>query len=228
MKQQLGVSRADQSRLQTLSNYTSIVAPFNGVVTMRYADTGALIQAGTASNTQSMPVVRVAESDLLRLRMPVPETDVAYIRTGEPVQVRVSATGRSFSGSIVRFTRALDPGTRTMLAEVDVPNKDLSLDPGMYAETVLQLQQKNDTLLLPAEAVMHNGDQSSVLALDASNHIQRRNVTLGIQTADRTEVLSGLSAGDRVIASGQANYQAGEAVTPHSAFIPTAAQEVSD
>ena len=228
MQQQLGVSRADQSRLQTLSNYTSIIAPFTGVVTMRYADTGSLIQAGTSSNTQSMPVVRVAQSDVLRLRIPVPEADVPYIRTGEPVQVRVSATGHSFSGTIVRFTRALDPGTRTMLAEVDVQNKDLSLNPGMYAETVLQLSQKNDTLILPAQAVMHNGDQNSVLTLDASNHVQRRNVSLGIQTADRTEILSGLSAGERVIASGQANYQPGDPVTPHPAFIPTAAQEVSE
>ena len=227
-QQQLGVSRADQQRVQTLSNYTQIVSPFTGVVTMRYADTGSLIQAGTSSNTQSMPVVRVAQSDLLRLRMPVPEADVPYIAVGSPVQIRVNATGRSFTGKITRFARALDPGTRTMLAEVDVPNPDLTLNPGMYADTTIQLQQKNDTLVLPAQAVVHNGEESSVLALDAENHVQKRVVTLGVQTADQTEILSGLQAGDRVIASGQANYQAGEAVMPHAAFIPTAAQEVSE
>jgi RND family efflux transporter MFP subunit len=226
-QQQLGVSRADQSRLESLSSYTSIVAPFSGVVTMRYADTGSLIQSGTASNTQSMPVVRVAQSDVLRLRMPVPETDVPYIRIGEPVQIRVNATGRTLSGTIIRFTRALDPGTRTMLAEVDVPNSDLSLNPGMFAETTLQLQQKSETLILPSQAVVHDGAQDYVLALDENNHVVRRNVSVGIQTANSSEILTGVRVGERVIASGQTNYQTGEVVTPRPAFIPTQSQEVS-
>ncbi len=195
---------------------------------LRYADTGALIQAGTASETQSMPVVRVAQSDLLRLRMPVPEADVPYIQTGNPVQIRVNATGRAFTGKIVRFTRALDPNTRTMLAEVDVANPDLTLSPGMYAETTLQLQQKDNTLILPTQAIVQNSGENYVLVVDATNHVQKRNVTLGIQTSNRVEILSGLQAGDRVIASGQSGYLAGEAVTPHSAFIPTEAQEVTE
>ena len=228
MQQQLGVSQADSHRVQTLANYEQIVSPFNGVVTMRYADTGSLIQAGTASNTQSMPVVQVAESDLLRLRMPVPESDVPYIREGGEVGVKVSATGRSFTGKIIRFTRALDPSTRTMLTEVDVPNPDLTLSPGMYAETTIQLQQKSGALFLPAQAVVQDGDQSSVLVVDATNHVQRRKVTLGIQTANRTEITGGLREGEQVIASGQSSYQVGDPVTPHAAFIPTAAQEASE
>ena len=115
MQQQLGVSRADSHRIQTLTNYEEIISPFNGVVTMRYADMGSLIQSGTSSNTQSMPVVRVAQSDLLRLRMPVPESDVPYIHEGGDVQVKVNATGNVFSGKIVRFARALDSDTRTCL-----------------------------------------------------------------------------------------------------------------
>ena len=228
MQQQLGVSLAESHRVETLTNYQEIISPFNGVVTMRYADTGSLIQAGTASNTQSMPVVRVAQSDLLRLRMPVPEADVPYIHEGGEVQIKVNATGRTFTGKIVRFSRALDTDTRTMLTEVDVPNPDLVLSPGMYAETMIQLQQKDDTLTLPAQAVVQSGDQAYVLVVDSTNHIEKRNVTLGIQTADRMEILSGLHDGERVIASGQANYQSSEAVTPHAAFIPTAAQEVSE
>lgn len=225
MQQQLGVSQADTHRVQTLANYEQIVSPFNGVVTMRYADTGSLIQAGTSSNTQSMPVVQVAQSDLLRLRMPVPESDVPYISVGSPVQIKVSATGRTFTGKIIRFTRALDANTRTMLTEVDVPNPDLTLSPGMYAQTIIQLKQKPKALMLPTQAVLQNGNQNYVLALDGSNHVQRRDVTTGIQTADRTEIISGLREGDRVIASGQSGYQVGEAVTPHAAFIPTAAEE---
>jgi RND family efflux transporter MFP subunit len=228
MRQQLGVSQAEGHRVQAMANYEQIVSPFNGVVTMRYADTGSLIQAGTSSDTQSEPVVQVAESDLLRLRMPVPENDVPYIQQGGEVQIKVNATGRTFTGKIVRFSRALDTATRTMLTEVDVPNADLTLSPGMYAQTTIELEHKNDALTLPTEAVVQNGDQSYVLALDATNHVEKRNVTLGIQTANRVEIASGLREGDRVIASGQANYQPGDAVTPHAAFIPTAAQEVSE
>lgn len=226
MQQQLGVSRATSQRYQTLSNYEQIVAPFTGVVTMRYADTGSLIQAGQESNTQTMPVVRVAQSDLLRLRMPVPESDVPYIRIGGNVQVKVSATGQVFMGKIIRFTRALDTSTRTMLTEVDVPNDDLVLSPGMYAETKIQLQQKNDALTLPTQAIVQNGDQSYVLVVDANDQVHKVNITLGIQTANQTEILDGLNSGERVIAAGQTNYQDGETVSPHAAFIPTAAQEV--
>ena len=228
MQQQLGVSSAARSRLETMSGYEQIIAPFTGVVTKRYADTGTLIQAGQDNNTATLPVVQVAESDLLRLRMPVPESDVPYIQVGGDVQVKVNATGHTFTGKIIRFTRALDTNTRTMLTEVDVPNHDLSLSPGMYAETTIQLQQKNDALILPAQAVVQNGDQSYVLVVDATNHVEKLNVTLGIQTSNRVEITSGLHAGDNVIASGQTGYQLGEVVSPHAAFIPTAAQEVSE
>ena len=227
-QQELGVSRSTSHRFQTLSNYEQIVAPFNGVVTMRYADTGSLIQSGTNSNTQSMPVVRVAQSDMLRLRMPVPESDVPYIRVGGQVQIKINATGRSFVGTITRFSRALDTNTRTMLTEVDVPNSDLVLSPGMYAETKIQLQHTDDTLTLPSQAVIQNGDQTSVLVVSADNHVERRSVTLGIQTANRDQILSGLRAGEQVIASGQSQYQPGQLVAPHPAFIPTDAQEVSE
>ena len=233
MRQQLGVSRATQSRLETMSKYEQISAPFTGVVTKRYADTGTLIQAGQDNNTATLPVVQVAESDLLRLRMPVPESDVPYIQVGGDVQVKVNSTGHTFTGKIIRFSRALDPNTRTMLTEVDVPNRDLSLNPGMYAETTIQLQRKNDALILPAQAVVQSGDPSNgnpsyVLVVDATNHVEKRSVILGIQTSNRVEITSGLQTGDKVIASGQTGYQAGEVVSPHTAFIPTAAQEVSE
>jgi RND family efflux transporter MFP subunit len=228
MQQQLGVSQADSHRIQTLTNYEEIISPFNGVVTMRYADTGSLIQSGTSSNTQSMPVVRVAQSDLLRLRMPVPESDVPYIREGGDVRVKVNATGKVFGGKIVRFARSLDSDTRTMLTEVDVPNADLSLSPGMYAESIIQLQQRSDAVFVPAQAVVQSGEHAYVLVVDDSHRIEKRAVVLGIQTANRIEIANGLRVGEQVIASGQANYQPGETVTPHAAFIPTVAEEESE
>lgn len=213
-KEQLGVSRADRERVKTMSDYSTITAPFTGVVTMRYADTGSLIQAGTTSNTQAMPVIRLAQSDVLRLRMPVPESDVDYIQEGGEVQVRVQATGRTFAGKIVRFSRSLDTATRTMLTEVDVPNADLSLSPGMYAETLIRLQHREHVLTAPTQAVIQGDGQPYVLIVDSQNKVQKREVTLGIQGSDRIEIAGGISDGDRVIVAGQANFQSGEAVRP--------------
>jgi RND family efflux transporter MFP subunit len=181
---------------------------------MRYADVGSLIQAGTASETQSMPVVKVAQSDLLRLRIPVPEEDVPYIQIGGVVDFTVKATGKLFPGKIVRFTRELDTSTRTMLVEVDVPNPDLILTSGMYAETTITLQQQNHVLTVPAGAVMKNHDQSYVLTVDTGHKVQKTNVTVGIRGANRVVITNGLSAGQTVIVSGQTNYDVGEVVRP--------------
>jgi len=161
-----------------------------------------------------MPVVQLAQSDVLRLRMPVPEADVPYIQDGGIVQVKVQATGKSFMGKIIRFARALDPSTRTMVTEVDVANPTLELSPGMYAETVISLQQRNNVLLVPIRAVVQGDSQSYVLALDKDNRVQKKIVTLGVQGADRAEITSGLKEGDVVIVSAQSNYQVGQTVSP--------------
>lgn len=213
-EEQLSVSSADKQRVQALSDYSVVTAPFSGVVTKRYADTGSLIQAGTASNTQAMPVVQLAQSDVLRLRMPVPAADVPYIQDGGTVKVTVQSTGESFTGKIVRFARALDPSTRTMVTEVDVPNPTLKLSPGMYAESVISLQQRNNVLIVPIQSVVQGDSQSYVLALDKNNHVQKRTVTLGVQGANRVEITSGLTDGELVILSAQANYQSGQTVSP--------------
>jgi RND family efflux transporter MFP subunit len=226
-REQLGVSNADDQRVHALSSYSVVTAPFDGVITKRYADTGSLIQAGTASDTQSMPVVRLAQSGLLRLRMPVPEADVPAIQEGGEVQVRVQATGKTFTGKIIRFTRSLDTSTRTMLVEVDVPNPKLTLSPGMYAETVISLQQRDRVLTIPSQAVVQDGNQSYVLALDQANKVQKKTVALGIQGSDRTEIVKGLSQSEQVIVSGQVNYQPGETVRPRPLSISMPPQEGS-
>ncbi len=226
-EQQLGVSQADNLRVQTLSDYSVVTSPFNGVITKRYADTGSLIQAGTASNTQAMPVVRVAQSDLLRLRMPVPEADVRFIQPGASVQVTVQAIGRVFTAKIIRFTRALDAATRTMLAEVDVPNADLSLSPGMYAETQIVLQRHENALSVPSQAIVTDSDRPYVLAVNAAKKVERKNVQPGIQGQDRTEIVKGLSQDDSVIISGQTNYQINEMVRPQVVPASTGEKEAT-
>ncbi len=223
-QQQLGVSTADNQRIAALQGYSVVTAPFNGVVTMRYADLGSLIQAGTASNTQSMPVIKLAQSDLLRLRMPVPEEDVPFIKVGGDVTMKLQSTGKTFSGKIVRFTRELATSTRTMLAEVDVPNPDLALSTGMTAEAMVVLQQQKAVLTVPAGAVLKGDGQAHVLVVGKDNKVQVVPVTLGIQGANRVEIVTGLSEGQSVIVSGQSNYEAGQTVQPKLSNISMPAE----
>jgi RND family efflux transporter MFP subunit len=219
-KQQSETAGANHERVSDLADYTRVTAPLNGVITWRYADTGALIQAGTASDVQSLPLVKLSQSDLLRLRLPVPEDAVEYIHEGADVNVQVDALHRSFTGKVVRFTRNVSLDTRTMETEIDVPNKDLSLTPGMYANTTLELERKVNVLTIPVQAVLRNGDQSSVLVLDSQNHVHTRKVTLGLQGSMLVEVKEGLAEGDRVITGGQSNYQIGETVKPKFEDLP--------
>ena len=204
---QLDVAKADKMRVSSMAQYATITAPFSGVVTMRYADTGALVPAGT-SESNAQAVVRLAQSDVLRLRMPLPEQDVPFVREGSEVQVRVQATGQQFSGNVVRFTRDVSTATRTMLTEVDVPNPSLALAPGMYAEVIFDLEQKNDALIVPSAAVTQ-GESPSVLIVNADGRVEKRNVTLGIAAANRQEILSGIEPGDRIIVGGQTAVQQG-------------------
>ena len=214
-QQHAEAARADNERVQALENYTNVVAPIAGVVIWRYADTGALIQGGTNSNSQDLPIVRLSQSDLLRLRVPVPEDDVRYVREGGQLQVRVDAIGKSFTGRIVRFTRNVNFETRTMETEVDVENKDLSIAPGMYANTMLQLGTVSNVVTIPVEALVLNAQrQQTVYVLDSSNRVHIRNVTVGAQGSKLAEISSGLNSGDRVILGGQDKYAEGEEVSP--------------
>jgi RND family efflux transporter MFP subunit len=213
-QQHAEVAHTDSDRVQALQNYTNVVAPLDGVIVWRYADTGALIQSGTNSNEQDIPIVKLSQSGLLRLRMPIPENDVQYVHIGDPMQIRVDAIGRSFTGKIVRFTRDVNFETRTMETEVDVENQDLSIAPGMYANTQLQLAHAEDVVTIPADALVIAGNKQTVYALDGSNRVHVRNVEIGIRGSKLAEIKSGLVPGDRVIVGGQEQYTEGEEVSP--------------
>ncbi len=213
-QQGANAAAADQQRVGALESYTNVVAPLDGVVAWRYADTGVLLQEGTNSETQAMPLIQLAESGLLRLRVPVPEDAVRYVHVGDPVQIRVDALDKSFNGKIVRFTRNLDLKTRTMETEVDVPNPDLAITPGMYANTYLQLAHRESVLTIPITAVQGAGTTGTVLVLDQANQIEQRTVQLGIRGSTLVEVTGGLQAGDRVALGDLTNFHNGEVVTP--------------
>jgi RND family efflux transporter MFP subunit len=213
-QEHIQVAGADNERVQALQNYTNVTAPLDGVVVWRYADTGALIQSGTNSNEQDIPIVRLSQSGLLRLRMPIPEADVQFVHLGDSMEVRVDAIGRSFTGKIVRFTRDVNFETRTMETEVDVENRDLSIAPGMYANTQMQLAHADNVTTIPVEALVLKGDKQTVYCLDSENRIRIRTVPVGLRGSKLAEIKGGLEPGDRVVIGGQENYTEGERVTP--------------
>lgn len=219
-KQHLGSAQADNQRVQALHDYTNVVAPISGVVVWRYADTGALIQGGTNSNSQDLPIVRLSQSSLLRLRVPVPEDDVRFVHEGDQLQIRVDAVNRSLTGKIVRFTRDVSFETRTMETEVDVENRDLSISPGMYANTMLRLAHAENVVTIPIEALVLQGRQQMVYVLDDSNRVHLRPVEVGLEGSKLAEIKSGLNPGERVIVGGQGKYQEDEAIQPLVAQEP--------
>ncbi len=209
----LAAAAADVRKYQTLVSYTRITAPFGGVITRRYADPGALIQAGTASQTQTMPLVRVSDDTLLRLDFPVPVDYVHSIHLGASVSGRVaSLDGLRFEGRIARFTNKVDASTRTMTVEMEVPNPSLTLVPGMYADVTIEVDQHPRTLAIPIEAVP--AGSRSVLLVNSARQLEERPVKLGLETPSKYEVLSGLHEGDLVLMGNPSQLSAGEKVLP--------------
>src|SRR5262249_14819277 len=192
-EQQVQVAAANQKQYSAMSGYTRIVAPFTGVVTMRYADTGSLVAAGTSSSTQPIPVVRIAEVSKLRLVLQIPESLAAQIHLGDPVNVRVQALGEEIAGKVSRFADSLDMQTRTMQTEIDFDNRQGRLMPGMYAETRLGLAPRPDTLSLPLEAVTPSAGTATVLMGTPESTEVERKITLGLAGKSRVERLSRLS-----------------------------------
>jgi RND family efflux transporter MFP subunit len=205
---------SEQARVQTLHKYKEIVAPFSGVITKRYANTGSMIQAGTSSQTQAMPVVRLSQNNLLRLMLPVPESNVPLIHDGETVQVSVPSLGRNFPGRVTRFSKSVQTSTRTMDTEVDIPNPGLGLVPGMYAEVVLHAEERSNALSVPVDAIDRTGESTNVYAVDSSGVIHISQVRIGIETPQQVEILSGLKEGDTVIVGRHSGLQDGSKVRP--------------
>jgi RND family efflux transporter MFP subunit len=216
---QLAVAKAKLAHDQTLFDYSKITAPFSGVVTQRYANLGTLVQAGTNSSTQALPIVKLSEDDLFRLVIPVPESYVRFIRVGDSVDVRVPSLNRTLLGKVARFSVDVREDTRTMHTEVDVRNPDHLLVPGLYAEADLTLEHKADIPTIPLQAVNHEADKTTVLVVNGNDELEDRPVSLGIQTANDAEVVSGLHEGELVVVSDRSGLKAGEKVSPQAVQV---------
>ncbi len=214
-KQALLAAEATLEKDQTMYGYAHMTAPFDGVVTQMYAYTGALLPAGTRSNIGDSALCHLAENDLLRLVIPVPERAVPDVYLGEVVNVNVSALNRTFSGKIVRTADQINLATRTMHTEVTVPNSTYQLVPGMYASVEIPLHTDANALTLPIEAVQSSGNGiGTVLVVNSENQIEQRQVKLGLQTPNNYEILSGLKEGDEVVFGEQDQFKPGETVVP--------------
>ncbi len=197
---------------QALYDYAHITAPFAGVVTERYANLGTLMQAGTGSSTQVLPLVRLSEDDKFRLVIPVPESDVRFVRVGDPVDVRVPSLNKTFPGKVARFSVDVREDTRTMHTEVDVPNPGRELLPGLYAEATLSLEKEENVLALPLDAVSIAGTMISVDVVTQEGEIEPKQVTLGLRTPNEIEITSGLQEGEEVVVSDRSTLKAGQKV----------------
>jgi RND family efflux transporter MFP subunit len=212
-EEQGNVAAADVKKLHIMEEYANITAPFSGAITKRYSDPGALIQAGTS--TGSMPLVRLSQIDKLRAVFPVSVAYVSRIKVGDPVQIQIDATPqRTISGTVARFSRKVEASTRTMEVEVDVPNTDLSITPGIYATALVKVDVKKDALSVPIEAIARSKSGSSLFLVTKDGVVEERPVTLGIETPDSVEILTGASEGELVVVSGRTEIKSGEAVEP--------------
>jgi RND family efflux transporter MFP subunit len=220
-EQVLLAAKAALEKDKTMFAYARMTAPFAGVVTQIYAYTGALLPAGTSSAKDQSALCRLSQNDLLRLVIPVPERAVADIRDGEQVEVEVSALKKTFSGKIARFSDQIDPTTRTMHTEVTVPNANYELVPGMYAGVKIPLHSVSNAITVPVQAIQSTGaGQGVVLIVNPTNHLEKRDVQVGLLTATDAEVLSGLREGETIVFGEQNQFKEGELVSPQLVEAP--------
>lgn len=200
---------ANLARLNDVQGYRIVRAPFDGVITVRNVDTGALVNSG---NTL---LFRVAQTDTLRTYVNVPQSNAGSIHVGQQARLSISSLpGRSFAGTVTRTANALDPTSRTMLVEIQVPNSAGVLLPGMYAQVDLSSPRADAGVVIPGNAlvVRSEGTQVAVVQPDGTVHLQK--IQIGRDYGDRIEVLSGLKNGDTIIADPGDSAREGAKITP--------------
>jgi RND family efflux transporter MFP subunit len=190
----VGAVQSNLARLTKLQDYRMVVAPFEGVITLRNVDVGALVNGG---NTL---LFRIAQMDELRTFINVPQAYADSVHTGQVAALTVSnMPGRMFAGTVARTSQALDPGSRTLLVEIHAPNPQRILMPGMYAQVDLTSARIDPPLVVPSEAliVRDNGAQVAVVQPNQTLHLAK--IQPGRDYGDRVEVLAGLNEGDTIV-----------------------------
>jgi membrane fusion protein, multidrug efflux system len=212
------VAKANLERTQTLLNFAKITAPFAGIVTKRMVDPGAFIPAATSgSAAQNAAIVTLADFNIVRVQVAVPEIESSLVAAGQPVTVNVEELpGRNFTGTITRFSYALDEASRTMLAEIELPNPKLELRPGMYASIKIGIERKDDALLVPVEAVVVEKAGASVFTI-ADGKAKKTRVQTGFNDGTNVEIINGIKPDQQVILIGKRLVNDGQPVTVEEA-----------
>ena len=207
----VAASQANVARLTDLQNYLKVRAPFAGVITLRNVDVGALV------NTGSTLLFRIAQTNPLRTFVNVPQNSASDVRVGQTATLSTAdLPDRKFSGVVARTANSLDPASRTLLVEIQVPNPDGKLMPGTYAQVDLNLPRKDPPLLIPSDTLVVRSSGTLVALVDAKNAVHFQNITVGRDLGERIEVLSGLTEGQRVIVNPNDSVQEGVKVHPVS------------
>jgi membrane fusion protein (multidrug efflux system) len=193
------VAKANLDRAEMLLMFTRITAPFSGIITRRNVDPGAFIAAATANSPQNAALFTLADFKTVRVQVAVPESDASLVQRGQPIKVTVEGLrGRVFKGQITRFSYALDDASKTMLAEIELPNPDLALRPGMYATASLGLEHKDSALLVPAATVIAEKANRFVFTL-VGNKAHKTPVKLGFEDGENVEITNGVKPDDTVL-----------------------------
>jgi RND family efflux transporter MFP subunit len=196
----LDTAVARQAEAEAELEYTLIQAPFDGIVTLRTIDLGDMVYQASSPKGKTEPLLRVAKVDVIRVKTYVPERDSRWVDVGDPATVTFEALpGRVFTSMIARVSGALDPGTRTMLVEIDLPNADGLIRPGFYGQTRIALERRQHALALPSSAV-RLGDGGAYVLIVAGDAVHRKNVEVGLVDPQWTEIASGHDDGARVVA----------------------------
>lgn len=210
----LSVSRATLQQLLALQSYEQVRAPFDGVVTARYVDPGALVAAGTASNQAVQPLFDFADMRTVRVQVYVGQDDAADIHPGSPVSISLpDDPGHPIEAKVTRSAQGIDARTRTMLIEVDVPNEPVRLYPGSYVNVKIRFPGRR-TPVVPGEALAWRGDALYVAKLDSDNRVRLVRIQPGEDDGRRVQVLSGLQGGEQVVLNPSAELSEGDRVQP--------------
>jgi RND family efflux transporter MFP subunit len=202
---------AQQAQIRILSQekaYQRVIAPFDGVVTQRYIDNGSLVQSG------STMMFTMMHSNVIRIQLYVPQDEAFGVAPGVQAVVHVpEIPNRNFPGTVTRIARALQPGSRTLLTEIDVPNPDGALSPGIYCIVDLHIPRKTPSFVVPADAIIFNENGLHVAVVD-NGTVQLQRISIARDFGKEVEVEQGLKAGDRVVLNPMVDLTNGRKVAP--------------
>jgi RND family efflux transporter MFP subunit len=210
----LEIARANLERNETLLNYAKICAPFSGIITRRMVDSGAFIPAASSGGApESAAIVTLMDFTRVRLQVAVPEIEASRVAIGQPVKLTVEgAPGAQFEGKVTRYSYALDEATKTMLAEIELPNPESQLRPGMYATVRIGIEHKDDALLVPVDALVTEKVGASLFVL-VDNQAKKTRVQTGFNDGQHVEITNGLDLDQKVILIGKRSLTDGQPVS---------------